>query len=345
MAVTASIGSVERGAEVFLAADVGGTHARVALMCAPAGEGQRLETLAYRSYPCAQFPSLARLLRTFLEAEARQPVRHCVLACAGQLMGEEVINDNLPWPIATGALRQALGLERVAVLNDFEALGYAIALAGFSQQRRHLCGPTSAGDGPVLVIGPGTGLGAVVHLPGPAGGVVLTTEAGQMAFAAHSLRERAVLSELAPQGGYVEVERIVSGRGLLTLYMALCALDGVAPRLHAPEAVTAAAQDDAQAAEAVSMFCAALGGLAGDLALAFMATGGVYLAGGFLSSMQVELARSAFHLRFLHGRSARTLLAPVPVWVVEHGRNGVLGAARWYLDKGLPAFPSGGQAA
>ena len=343
MVVTASRRSVDRGNSVFLAADIGGTHARVALMRAPSGEGHRLETLAYRSYPCAQFPSLAALLRAFLDTETQQPVRHCVLACAGQLVGEEVVNDNLPWPIGTGALRQALGLEHVAVLNDFEALGYA--LEGFAQQRRHLCGPTVASGGPVLVIGPGTGLGAVVHLPGAAGGVVLTTEAGQMAFAAHSLRERAVLSELAPQGGYVEVERIVSGRGLLTLYTALCALDGVAPSLQAPEAVTAAAQDDAQAAEAVSMFCAALGGLAGDLALAFMATGGVYLAGGFLSSMQAELARSAFHLRFLHGRSARTLLAPVPVWVVEHGRNGVLGAARWYLDKGLPAFPSGGQAA
>lgn len=111
---------------LFLAGDIGGTNGHVALMRAVDGRADVIETLAYRVYPCAAFPSLAALLRTFIDAEVSTPVSHAVLACAGQVMGDDIANDNLPWPIQVGALRTALGLTDVAVLNDFEALAYAI---------------------------------------------------------------------------------------------------------------------------------------------------------------------------------------------------------------------------
>ncbi|MEW9570323.1 glucokinase [Rhodanobacter sp. Si-c] len=322
----------------FLAADVGGTHARVALMRVSPDPGRGVEVLAYRKFVCADFPGLAELLQAFIDGDAQVPVRHCVLACAGQVMGDEVLNDNLAWPIHPPQLRQALALDDVAVLNDFEALGYAFDTS-IARNGRRLCGPAIHADGPALVIGPGTGLGAAVRLPGPAGDVVLTTEVGQMDFAPHSIRERELLAYLAPDGGYVPYEHIVSGPGLLTAYAALCVLHGETPRLATPEAVTAAAAacSDARAVEAVEVFCAALGSFAGSLAMAFMAVGGVYLAGGFLYSMFTLLERSAFEERFLHGRSARALLSRVPVWVTEHGRHGVLGAARWYLRRGAAA--------
>lgn len=313
----------------FLAADIGGTHGRVALMRA---SQDGVETLAYRVFACAQFPSLPDLLQAFVATDVPTPVKHCVLACAGQVAGDEVVNDNLPWPIHLTPLRQILGLDHVAVLNDFEALAYALD-GPLTGSGRHLCGPQTPCTGPILVIGPGTGLGAAVHVPGPDGGFVLTTEAGQMDYAPHSVREREILAFLAPNGGYVPFEHLVSGPGLLTIYATLCTLLGEAPTLATPEGVTSAAmaRSDAQAVEAVDIFCASLGSFAGNLAMTFMATGGVYLAGGFLSSLFASLSRSAFEERFLHGRSARTLLTQVPVWVTEHGQHGVHGAAQWYL--------------
>ena len=319
----------------FLAADIGGTHGRVALMRASHDDPRGVETLAYRVFACADFPTLSELLKTFLDAEVHAPVKHCVLACAGQIMGDEVVNDNLAWPIHLTQLRHALSLDEVAVLNDFEALAYALD-GPLADGGRHLCGPHTHSSGPTLVIGPGTGLGAAAHVPGPAGGVVLTTEAGQMDFAPNSVREREILAHLAPNGGYVAFEHIVSGPGLLTVYATLCTLHGETPKLATPEAVTMAAVacSDAQAVEAVEILCASLGSFTGNLAMAFMATGGVYLAGGFLSSIFELLKRSAFEERFLHGRSARALLSQVPVWVTEHGCHGVQGAAQWYLRHG-----------
>ncbi|HTV87164.1 MAG TPA: glucokinase [Dyella sp.] len=326
---------VRMAATPFLVADIGGTHARVALMRGTHGDTGDIEMLACRVFVCAAFSRLSDLLQTFLAANVQEPVKHCVLACAGQIMGDEVVNDNLAWPIHLTPLREALALDEVAVLNDFEALAFALE-GPLTDGGRHLCGPQACSNGPTLVIGPGTGLGAAAHIAGPDGGLVLPTEAGQMDFAPNSVRDREVLAQLAPQGGYVAFERIVSGPGLLTIYLTLCALDGQAPRLNTPEAVTAAALagGDAHATEAVDMFCAALGSFAGNLAMVFMATGGVYLAGGFLSSLFDLLARSPFEERFLHGRSARALLSQVPVWVTEHGLHGVRGAARWYLKQG-----------
>ncbi|QNK02185.1 glucokinase [Dyella telluris] len=325
----------------FLAADIGGTHGRVALMRAAYDGAHGIEMLAFRVFTCAAFARLSDLLQAFIDTEVSIPVKHCVLACAGQVMGDEVVNDNLPWSVDLSQLRHALGFDEVAVLNDFEALAYALE-GPLGVGSRHLCGPEHASGGPTLVIGPGTGLGAALHVPGPAGGVVLPTEAGQMDFAPNSVREREVLAHLAPSGGYVAFEQIVSGPGLLALYATLCALHDETPELEAPEAITAAAMagHDARAVEAVQIFCGALGSFTGNLAMAFMATGGVYLAGGFLSSIFDLLRHSDFEERFLHGRSARTLLAEIPVWVTEHGLHGVQGAARWYLRHGPGLFAS-----
>lgn len=318
----------------FLAADVGGTHARVALVQASRARDRAVEILAYRKFDCSDYSGLSDLLRSFVETDAIVPVRRCVLACAGQVVGDRVIHDNLAWPIRLSRLRKGLAFDDVALINDFEALGHALEDAR-NLDSRLLCGPDVHAEGPTLVVGPGTGLGAAVHLPGHTRGHVMTTEAGQMDFAPQTIREREVLACLAPDGGYVPYERIVSGPGLLTLYRTLCGLHREPPDLTTPEAVTAAARTraDRQAVEAVDLFCALLGSFVGNLAMVFMAAGGVYLAGGFLSSMFDLLQRSRFAARFLHERSVLAFLERVPVRVMEHGQNGVLGAARWYLDR------------
>ncbi|TAN08001.1 MAG: glucokinase [Rhodanobacteraceae bacterium] len=319
----------------FLAADVGGTHARVALLRADARAGSGFEVLAYRSFLCASFSGLAELLKVFVDLEATAPVRCCVIACAGQVIGDAVVGDNLAWPVRLSQLRKACAFDDVAALNDFEALGYALdgvkASGGLL-----LCGPDVWGDGPALVVGPGTGLGAAVRLAGKAGGTrVLATEAGQMDFAPASALERKVLEMLASDAGHVPCERLLSGPGLLTLYVTLCALRGKVPMLASPEVVTAVARagEDAVAVETVDLFCAVLGGFVGNLAMAFMARGGVYIAGGVLPQIKGLLQGSRFAERFLGKGRMREFLLRVPVRLIEHGRHGVVGAAHWYLDQ------------
>lgn len=321
-------------AQPFVAADVGGTHARVALVRAAGNSARDIEVLAYRKFACADFTCLSDVLKAFVEKDAALPVRRCVVACAGQVIDDAIVNDNLVWPVRLSQLRERLEFDDVALLNDFEALGYALDDVRDAGTLL-LCGPDLYGDGPALVIGPGTGLGAAARLPGSHGARVLTTEAGQMDFAPGTAREREVLAALAPNDGYVPYERILSGPGLLTLYTTLCHLRGQSPRLADPEAVSAAALagSDADAVEAVELFCAVLGGFVGNLALAYMAEGGVYLAGGVLPEIRTLLQRSRFVERFLNKGGMREFLLRVPVRLIEHGRHGVLGAAQWYRER------------
>jgi len=319
-----------QGLRRFVAADVGGTHARVAVVCAPRGEPLKVEQ--FRKYACAEYPSLAAILRDFLDA-AGGHIDEVALACAGYAVSGNLINSNLPWPVSIDEMRTALGLRRLGLVNDFEAVAYGVP--GIDRSGTVLLsGPAETpAAGPVLVVGPGTGLGAAVRIPAPGCTVVLATEAGQTGFAPGSELEIEILRLLRRSASHVPVEQLLSGPGLVNLYGALCALRGATPVLRAPAAISDAAVNgrDELAREALEVFCGLLGGVVGDLVLLYRAQAGVYLAGGILPQIQSFLLHSSFKARFLDKGQMRPVLERVPVRLIDHGQIGVIGAAAWYL--------------
>ncbi|WP_147293224.1 glucokinase [Dyella monticola] len=328
----AAVMSLPGAQELFLAADVGGTHARIGLIRSQPAHGVPT-MLAYRVYKCADFAGFDAIVRTFCEAFAVKPQR-LVLACAGFLHEGAVVNNNLRWPVAPAELEKTLALSRVEVLNDFQALAYGTAyLNPDSVTSLHDPRRATSDEGPVVVVGPGTGLGVAVRLPGNPPNV-LATEAGHIQLAARVGREQAVLGELTQADTHIPYDYVLSGPGLLRLYQAVCRLDNVHAELHEPSAVTAAACTGAntQAVETLQLFCGWLGSFAGDLAMLYGATGGIYVAGGFLSRMTDFMARSSFVSRFLDKGVMRPFQQTVPVHVVDHAQLGVIGAASWLMD-------------
>lgn len=321
--------------EPFVAADVGGTHVRVGLVRAD-DAGRPLSVSEYRKYQCADYPGLAEILEAYLRQLPGVAVARGVIASAGYPLEDgSVISANLPWKLSPAEIRVRLGFADLRLVNDFEALAHAVAgLQGGPAIR--LAGPeTAATHGPVLVLGPGTGLGAAVWIPNGASAVVLATEAGQASLAVGNARELALLAQMLRERSHVSIEHALSGPGLLNLYRAACALRGVEPTLASPNAVTAAALggDDGAAREALEVFCGLLGSVCGDLALTYGIQGGVYLAGGILPHLGDFLLRSDFAARFLDKGPMREALQRIPVKLVEHGQLGVIGAASWYLDQ------------
>lgn len=318
----------------FLAADVGGTHARLGLVVADA-DRRSPSLLAYRKYSCAEWPGLAAIVKDFLAREAPSSLRHCVLAIAGYVIDGRVINQNLTWPVSVPDLRAALPLDEVLLVNDFAALARAVqeldADAGSVLTRAR------AGDdrAPRLVVGPGTGLGAAVLIPQSPRPLVMATEAGQAALAPRTALERDILALLARGDRHVSTETALSGPGILNLYRALASLRAVTPLHETPEQVAASAlgAHDALARETLHVFCALLGSFVGDLTMLYGAGGGVCLAGGVLAHLRDFLPRSRFVERFLDKGGMRAFLERVPVRLLDHGRLGVLGAAGWYLDR------------
>lgn len=323
---------------LILAADVGGTHARVGLLQQRRGGLPPVELLAWQVYECADWPGLAEILEDFLAAHACPPqaIARCAVAAAGYLRDGKVIAENLHWPIVTRALRDRLHLPRLDVVNDFEALACATHYLPASAGTTVI--DATGGAGPLVVVGPGTGLGCAVVVPRGDGSSVLPTEAGHIALAPGNEREIEVLRRLGRDRDYVHTGYVLSGPGLLILYRALAEIDGIAAVHVAPRQVSHAAISghDALATEALAMFCAMLGSFAGDVAIMFKASAGVYLAGGILPSFRDFLLASGFRARFLNKGVMRTFLASVPVRLIEHGSLGVAGAAMMELPDAVP---------
>lgn len=312
----------EPGAGALLA-DIGGTHARFALAReASFGAAVTLQTADYDG------PGAA--IRAFLErARPAAPPSVAALACAGPVERGRVRLTNSDWRIDGNELRSELGLEDVTVVNDFAAVAWAVP--AFAPADLRLIGGGEAADGaPVVVLGPGTGLGVAGHVPYRGGDTVVVGEGGHVSMAAVTDREAAVLAAARAELGHVSAERFLSGEGLVRLYRILARLDGVeAPERAAAEITDAATADDCPlCGAAVDMFCDMLGTVAGNLALVFGARGGVYVAGGIVPRLGDRFAASRFRERFEAKGRFRDYLAPIPTAIVVHPEPAFLGLMR-----------------
>lgn len=328
---------------MFVAADVGGTHARVALIEAARDGRSSFSIRHYRKYACADFPSLAAIIEDFRNRDVQGPIATVALAIAGVVIDDAVVNRNLPWSVSISAIRSALDVHELAIVNDFEAVAHAVGHVDVGDSFL-LCGPEGLQQGPVLVVGPGTGLGAAVRIPHHGGAIILATEAGHATLAPDSDFEMDVLRELRSRGARVMIEHVLSGTGLVNLDAAVRTVRGAPPRVLTPAQISAAAlaRSDPFAVETVDVFCGWFGSVLGDLALLYGARGGIYLAGGVLPQMKELLIGSTFVARFLDKGTMREALLRIPVRLIDHAQLGVIGAASWYFGRDLKS-PRGSQ--
>ena len=177
------------------------------------------------------------------------------------------------------------------------------------------------------MLGPGTGLGVSGLIPAGAGWTPITGEGGHVTMCAVNDREGDVMRGLRLRFNHVSAERVLSGMGLTNLYETLAAIDEVDVPQRDPREVSEAALALAEphAVEAVDMFCAMLGTVAGNLALTLGSTGGVYVAGGIAPKLGELFLKSEFRERFEAKGRFRDYLAPIPTYLVTHPTPAFLG--------------------
>lgn len=313
-----------------LLGDVGGTHARWAWQASAGQPPAQVRSLATRDHA-----SIGDSIAAYLREQSLPPPREVGFGIATAVTGDMVRMTNHPWAFSIEALRRDLGVRRLRVLNDFEALAHALPVLG-PQALWHVGGPDQGVAGAALaVIGAGTGLGVSGLIgDGRGGWRVVVGEGGHVTLPAADDREAALVAALRRRFGHVSAERALSGPGLANLYQAACALDGVTPEALEPAQVMARALQgragDAQCVEAVERFASLLGNVAGNLALTLGARGGVYIGGGVVPRLGREsLARLPFRERFEDKGRFRGYLAAIPTWVISAEESpALLGVAR-----------------
>jgi glucokinase len=308
-----------------LIADIGGTNARFALV-----SGARIHDECV--YACADFPTIEDAARRFLN-ESKAAPNEAAFAVAAPLHGDAISMTNHVWRFSARAVRDALGLSRLIVLNDFTALALALRHLP-ANELQQVGGNVAVADAPVALLGPGTGLGVSGLIP--AGGVwmPLQGEGGHVTLAAVDEREAAMLAVLRERFGHVSAERVLSGPGLVHLYEALCALDGQAAKLQSPADITehGLAATDPIARAGLDMFCAMLGTAASNLVLTLGAVGGVYIGGGIVPRLKGYFEHSSFRRRFEDKGRYAAYLAPIPAFVIHSDLPAMVGLARTFVD-------------
>jgi glucokinase len=312
----------------LVAADVGGTHARFAIASVQAGRVCALgEPVTLRT---AEHASFQTAWEAFAATQGGTLPGAVSIAVAGPISGDIIRFANNPWSIRPALLPEQLQVDACTLVNDFEAVGHAVAQASAADFVT-LCGPEQplGTRGTISVLGPGTGLGVAQVLRLADDYHVQATEGGHIDFAPLDTIEDAILARLRRRHRRVSVERVVSGPGLVEIYETLAIIEGRAIKALDDKTLwtLGTSGSDSLAAAAVDRFCLCLGSVAGDIALAQGGFAGVVIAGGLGQRIKDTLQRSGFPERFRAKGRFEQLMAGIPVKVITHPQPGLMGAA------------------
>jgi glucokinase len=329
----------------LLAGDIGGTKTLLSLYRIG---GVRPELLVQERFPSAGWNDLAPMLDHFLDTVVAgrhpDPEATC-LAVAGPVQGGRARLTNLPWQLDERSLAQGGRLGRVELVNDFAVLIYGLPYLAADQLAAISPGEALAGE-PLLVLGAGTGLGVALGVPGADGLQALASEGAHGEFAARSPEEWQLREWLRQDLGLerLSIERVVSGTGLGHVGRWLLARrdpGGVHPlaplaerwrrggdsEADLPAALAAAAASDALARDALDLWLGAYGSVVGDLALATLSRGGIWLAGGTAAKLLDELRSARFREAFRCKGRLEPAIASMPIQAIIDPAVGSFSAA------------------
>ena len=323
---------------MILAGEIGATRTRLAAF---ETEGNRLQCVVEKTYPSQQHSSLAEILPQFIRSEGI-PVHSACFGVAGPVRGGRSKISNLPWIIDSKELSRELKLPSVGLLNDLEAYAYGID-ALESQDFIAISEGSEDAEGNRAVISAKTGLGMAGlywdgfrHHP-------FACEGGHADFAPKDALQTELLVYLQKKYGRVSCERILSGPGIKNIYdflrdthkaeepswlgeqlsvvpdpspvISQLALEGKAPICE----------------QTLSMFVSLFGAEAGNCALHYMTTGGIFIGGTIAAKIEKKMKESEFMQAFLDKGRMETLLRDMPVKIVVNDDCGLIGAARYTL--------------
>jgi glucokinase len=306
---------------VILAGDVGAT--KILLEVGEVRSARWSPALA-RRYLIAEHADFEAVLAAFLAEwnavkAPRARIAAGAIGVAGPAAGNRVKMTHRPWVIDGGLLARRFGIARVEVVNDLAAAAHGIELLAPKDYVSIQPGRAVRGD-PQVLLGVGTGLGIAYRI----GGRVVPGEGGHGGFSPASAEQAHAWRTIFDRHGRVEAEDVASGRGIANLYHALSDRDAETAWI----CNQAIEHGDAQCTAALDLFAECLGNVAGDHALAVMARGGIFLAGGVVARIAPSIRKERFRAAFCAKSAMSSLLMRVPVRAIANERLAVLGAAR-----------------
>ena len=295
-----------------LVADIGGTHARFALL-----DGDDLLIMQHK-FKCIEYPDIVNAINAYLSVVGDPIIEHAAIAIANPIDGDTVKMTNHHWTFSIEKTRRALKLKTLIFKNDLTALAMSIPKLPLHELRQ-LGGKPSQHISVLAVIAPGTGLGVSGLINAGNRWVPLQSEGGHVSLSPGNAREIAILEHCWESYEHVSAERVISGMGYQNLYRAICSLEGAVPKNYSAFEISQQALigADSICKETLHTFCGILGSTAGNLVLTLGAFDGIYIGGGIVPSLGCYFDDSTFRARFEAKGRFRDRLSQVPVYIIQ----------------------------
>ncbi|NQZ33777.1 MAG: glucokinase [Oceanospirillaceae bacterium] len=313
-----------------IVADVGGTNTRIALT-----KASLIQQATVQHFANDKFDSFEQLLHCYLKSQQVITCESACIAIATAVNGSSVRLTNRDWLIDKDSIAKISGAKRVKLINDYEALALSLndipaaqltSLVNVREVQSSLHTSTNK-----IVLGAGTGFNAAQLISGPMNikSQINCAECGHMTLPITNLQELKLRDYLASRHGRASVERVLSGRGLVQLYQWLCSEKKLPARdLSAAQiAESACADDDPVTRESAALFCRFFARVAGDLALAYLPYGGIYLSGGVTRGLAPMLREAAFMAEFTAKGRQSQLMQSFNIQLITSDNTALIGCA------------------
>jgi len=316
---------------MILAGDIGGTKTLLGLFDRSGDRPTGVHSVAYSTLAHGD---LTEIVAEFLNDEhvRGSSITDACFGVAGPVIDEAAELTNVPWRVDARKVARAFSLRRVSLLNDLEAMGYAVPVLRDDEVLVLQKGEAIAG-GNIGLIAAGTGLGEALLHNVRGRFIPSASEGGHADFAARTERDIGLLRHLTARYGRADVEHVVSGRGLVNIHRYLhqkpCAAGISIDDPDAPPAISAAALEGRcdDCVETLDLLVEAYGAEAGNLALRGVTTGGLFVGGGIAPKILPLMTTGAFMRAFRAKPPLDPMLEKMPVKIILNAQAGLLGAA------------------
>lgn len=312
----------------IIIADVGGTNGRFAIAkYKNATDKPKISNI--RVFSCPDYASFDAMMEAYIDTLSEDIPNSAQLAIAGEMTPRYGNLWHFNWNISASQLEEKFNLNRVTLMNDYEAMVRSIPYLRAEDYFNITDFDDGLIDGPYTVFGVGSGLGGSIAKPSPNGLEVVSTEIGHVSFAPKTDLEIELLNFTKKSVKNVSNESYLSGPGLKRIHHFVNAMGTNSEKNLTASEITSAAlnRTDNDCIKTVEIFLDILASVAGDIALSQGARGGIYISGGIVPRLIDLIDRNRFAKRFNNKGPMKDYVSKIPVKVIMSDMPALYGAA------------------
>ena len=326
----------------LLLADIGGTNARFAFK-----KSNETSITNFEYLKCSDFTNIFEAIN-YYKNKNKLEIKNMSIAVASTTKLDLIKFTNNNWSFKQTEVSDYFKLTKLLFINDFVAQSLCFSSfyekltenEDFNKKLAVNHGLKIIKNGipikkaPLLISGPGTGLGVCTLILSENGPFAIEGEGGHVTFAPNSDLEIKLLQFLRQKYEHVSAERVVSGSGIEEIYKFVLDQESSKTQLlKAPEIGEKALLGDKNAIKAIKIMFSILGTVISNVILINGSQCGVILSGGITPKLQSILEISNFKKNLLNKGRRYEYIKNVPIWLTEDNTNGLKGALNAFDNK------------